>query len=537
MHNRLTHALERLYVSFFHLWMVFHRHRMFVGLPLFLIAVAVTVGASQSTARVVSLPQGAVHTAGKIMLSAEVQGVLSEGASVTRTEDVPRLTQGSLLLTGPGMVELDAGAVRLHGWSGGYSASVQGQTVTVAAITTPVLVSGVSGFVLVPERFQWKGQTAAASALKPLPPAFFGEKTALLRTLTDEAAQSLTGLPTDYVTFSVPLADLLRLPVSRARAKVREQGNELTSLASSLVRGNKGDLQKLLQQGAAAGLKLAPAKSIAPLLLHKAVKQRMTAWFLPAFLINTERWTLASIHPQLRDLAWTDPMTQTIPSEQLLPSLLALPQSDVQTEGASHLTIEAWGRAFSAYLTKQKNPAAAVRSLLPDITATIKRSNALGYPKRAQDYASALLDVLHALKDLPASLQPYLADLTALSDRTLPPASVLPLPSTSAASSAASASSSSPLPLLTPEEIHARAQQALQGVNALFTIKTVIEPLTNTNTARITGIALPTPRGEELMEFTYNVASDHVVGLTKDGKTLPYEVTLKQFVEWVKNGR
>ena len=516
-----------------------HRHRLFVALPIFLLAVVVTVGASQrASVTTTALPLGPVNTAGTIQLTEQIQGILSQGSIVERTAGVPRLTEGSLLLKGAGMTEIDAATLHLQSWSGGFSVAVQGQTVTVAALTTPVLVSGPDGIVLVPVRFQWRGQDTKTATIRPLPPAFIGEQTGLLNSLPDNSAASPLELPTVYFPLPTSLADLLSLPATRMREAANESQTLLASLTSSLMNGNKADLQRLLQQGAADGLHLASsAQPVVPFLLHKAVEQGMTAWFLPSFLTSTERWTLASIHPSLRDLAWTDPMTSTIPSDHLLPSLLALPQSDVLTEGASPLTIEAWGRAFSDYLSQQKNPLETIQSFLPKMDATISHTNALGYPKRAQDYAEALLDVLHPLKDLPASLQPYVADLTALSDRALPPASVLPVPSANAASSVQSASSSSPLPLLTSEEIHARAEQALQGVSALFTIKTVIEPLTNTNTARITGIALPTPRGEELTEFTYNVATDHVIGLTKDGKTLPYEVTLKQFVEWVKSGK
>ena len=67
----------------------------------------------------------------------------------------------------------------------------------------------------------------------------------------------------------------------------------------------------------------------------------------------------------------------------------------------------------------------------------------------------------------------------------------------------------------------------------MFIPRTSIEPLSAT-TVRIVSLVLATSRGDELLDFTYDIDRKEVSDIIRGSTRYPYAVPLQQFVEWVR---
>ncbi len=546
----MHHLFVSLYRHFHHLFPVFvtmlRRHRLLVVLPVFMVVLALSVrgsqlGGSLMTENVQGRPLGPFSHATQVMV-ADFQAILAPGAIIDQQVDqLPRLTEGSLLVQSNGLIELDAGNFSVLGLSGGFSISIQKDTVTIAALTTPVLVADGAARMLIPVRSQWKSHGLAsykdaldtwlqARALKSLPVSYIEDQIALLKTLPS-ISSALHSSADDRLT---TMLHFLRLPSSRMRAENQESVAEVSSLLERLQSGHKDDVLSLVQRGAVAGLLASsPAKPLLPVLLEHAAEQGMTAWFLPAFLSDEDRLLLASVHPQLSANAWTVETDVTVTTEGTLLRILMLPASDILPTGGSDLAIERWGETLKAFLHDQKDPQSLLTHLLPALETSIAHTDTLGYPLRAKHYAGAAIAATSKWHEhLSSEAKKALSDLEALDRRPQPPMESVPASSSAQSSSIASAAQSS-VALLSDDDLRARTQVALEEAGALFTSRTEIIPIEGRNAVHISNIAFATAKGDLLVEFSYDVDRGIVFNVIQDGVPLPYDVPLAGYIEWL----
>lgn len=490
------------------------RHRLFVVFPVFL-----------------------------LLLTLSVQGERMR-ASVSRAGNVQEtLTQGSLLAASEGIVEVHAGDFSLLGWAGGFSVTVEKGTVSVAALTTPVLIRGPTGRMLVPVRAQWKGEhlpaysgDAAAwlapRSLKALPPAYIEEHITMLRALPSRSMVESSAQEENISN----LLSFLRLPAARTRLTGERSAKEVVSLASLLEAGRKEELLSRIQQADAVQLLASPeAEPLLPILLKDAAEQGMALWFLPAFVRDEDRLLLASLHPLLTATTWASAFPVVPSPEGVLLRVLMMPVADVLPEGFGNLAIDHWGSTLRTFLLEQDHPENVLRDLLPMLHASLRHYPDLGYPERAKHYADVLLRAIAPWRFHLEGLS-LLVDLEAMAHHPLPPKIMGTMSASSARSSpaASAASSISSVSLLSDEDIRTHAEAALQGVGALFTAQTQIVRIDGKNATRVTSIAFPTPQGDRLVAFSYDVERDVVFDASQDGRPLPYDVPLRSYIEWLQ---
>ncbi|MDD5751414.1 MAG: hypothetical protein PHS73_02740, partial [Candidatus Peribacteraceae bacterium] len=120
-----------------------HRHRHFVALPLVLAVVVFVFLFSGMTDRTATASMtGRSSSASHILSLADGTRILPEERSVVQTDDdVPELVRGSMLVSHPGLAEVQAAGLSLSGLSGAFHVVKNGAVMTVSALTSPVLVT------------------------------------------------------------------------------------------------------------------------------------------------------------------------------------------------------------------------------------------------------------------------------------------------------------------------------------------------------------------------------------------------------------
>lgn len=520
----------------------FRRHRTLVAVPVAVATIVATISAGLQ--RSATVDGGDPRTIGPapqeqtVPLSSGAVALLAPGAVLHQSGALVALREGSVLLAGQGMIEVGAGPFRLLGWRGSFAASVDGDLLSIASLTTPVIVRSSSGRTVVPLRSQWKGVPGLARSsediaravrtLKPLPPTYVAQQVKRLTSLGAVSAPS-GGVASLAVS---DLLDVLRLSTARERAEEMRTVHTLSALRASLERGQRPEALALLQQGMAGVIASLPEQQLLPLFSY-AVEQGLTQWFLSGFIEDIDRWLIASLHPDLRDHAWAVSPPESLKLEDRLLRLLLLPSGDVLPESPSDLTVTRWGEEIAALLRSDEDPSKLLAAMVPPLAESIDRCSSRGYPHRAQRYAATLLESIAPwIGALPSSLQGQVDRLRRLR-RPSPPS--IPLgASVTAAPSPQSSSQSSEHSSVSSEEVRTRTLEALRAVGAMFTLRTAVTPLDGTASARVSEVVFGTPKGDQLFTFTYDVERGTVSDIFRSGQTLPYEVSLETFVVWTQ---
>lgn len=168
-------------------------HRHFVAAPVFAFVVATTLLSGALSSASASLVP--VEAEGIVQLPFGAVGRVSAGSAMDDSAAIPALTEGEMLVSGEHQLLLRSSHLFLMGFRGGYHVISDGAGLTVAALTTPVLLStGAGERFIVPADMQWRGSasdlfesdlSALIGALSPLPPDYLKEKVVALEALKE----------------------------------------------------------------------------------------------------------------------------------------------------------------------------------------------------------------------------------------------------------------------------------------------------------------------------------------------------------------
>src|SRR3989338_5007054 len=187
----------------------FRRHRLLIALPLVAVVVAFSVREAWGDAQPAAIVSGQVIIQRQQELFAAraahipfhvdtgIAGTLSASASVEATEEGIVLADGNAFIAHRGVFIVDTPNAKLYGWNGGMDVTVQNGKLTVAALTTPVLVRDDGRQFLVPLGVQWTGSDVPgedpvwlAGLFKPLPDQYRRDRLQLLNALFSDDTQS-----------------------------------------------------------------------------------------------------------------------------------------------------------------------------------------------------------------------------------------------------------------------------------------------------------------------------------------------------------
>ena len=495
-----------------------HAHRHLFVAPAFALLLLLSLSGSRNLLGAMLSPS---HE-GIRVIAAEGSLIDAPIAVVQETRDgYLILSQGSVLALGEGKVTLKTPDATVTGLGGGYFVARNSQTLTVAALTTPVLIRTTHAALLVPIGTQWRGnpaelvlrsaginEWAAARVVQEFPADFMKDKWTRLEALSGYAAD-VALLPKKATSAPAPLAldDVIRMKAARIRAQSKFELRFLGYVRMLLEGGRSADALAQLQSAEGkAVLKSKAAQMYGPALLKRFTSDTGVAMALLQGLQSSADIALvASMHPRTRTFAWTL-MPPTLSEEDHLLRIATFPQSDLLPEAAADLAVTKWMEEVMAFMPKANEE---LRTYLSTLwTNVVLRARALDYPERTARYNATLKVVFGKSVNIAKLAEP------------------------SALHGAAPAKQEGPS--LSNEEILMRVKNLLRQKGVLFTIESKIEPMAPAS-ARISQIVIPSSSGDRMFSLELNVVTLQVKNVVLAGQRLPHAVTLDAFSEWARN--
>jgi|GEM_PF-1541454 len=513
-----------------------HRpHRHFLAAPLF--AVLVIFPLLRATPASV-LPSLVDHAAADESVLKQTTvfpdgtvGLPGEKGILVTTGETAALTDGSALVAAKGFATVRVGPYLLRGFAGAYHVTMHGDQMTVAALTTPVMVTKNREQIAVPAGTQLRSVDLAPASedwiawsasrkRNPLPLAFLTEQIALAGQLL-EAAPSLLPEPSSESP-SEPLP-LLRLPEAERRAHLVWLQESIAHLRYLLEAGDPEALHLFLQR-------IRPSLTqqnegvltvFAQLLEGASANAANQRELLSIFVEDADACVLASLHPLTRDIAWL--LSCHLPISQRADRLFALPLADNAAHALQASAVDAWEQDVTAMARKNAQPAFAI-ALLTALEPVLVREFERGYPERVQRYASALLRLTEDYDAvLPPSVQSMRKTLRTLGAVSLhdAPAPIADTPSTT----------SSHASILNQDALVQTASAALRSVGANFTVETRVQAVAE-NRVSVSGIILSDGKSDATYAFIYDLQSKTISQLMRNDQILPYALSWDAFVQW-----
>ncbi len=489
------------------------RHRLFLVLPVFAALALAGIWQAQS--------------GGDMPVSALVVTQDEDGNVQTGVRELP---VGSYTVAGASFIDVQAADLYMQGWNGAFQSDVsENGTISIAALTTPILVTRTDSQWLVPIGMQLTippGQLHEefptwVKTHRPLrlPPHYLREYLPIAERLYQQApALPLVEYHED--TLSGLAGTALRFAVAAKAAEVRANVQSIAALKRALQVGDLVTFDALMSEDTAqAALGQASQRDVLDL-LSLAVSQSRLPVILPYALRSPDAALIARYHPLLQDKAWVLP-SPAMPDRVRLLELSLLPLSDRSDHVTPPLAIRGWADEWML-LQDGVTPDVSA-SLLPLLEQDIERLHTDGYPARSSAYAAALLHV--------APEDSSLSSLNLLKNEDM---AMLLRPTVIASSSTASIASSSassvaPMRLWSASEVQAE----LATAGFMFTSQSVFE-LKSNGLFHIGNVVLATPSGDQLLHFSFNPDAAIVSDIDDNGTVLPYSLPLERYMAWVK---
>lgn len=493
-----------------------YRHRLYVVLPLFLVLGWVGVG-GHTDASVVSVEN--LHQSGSVTMVGYDRLVI-DGAAVAVSGEKEVEVWGSALIGGKSFIAVQAGEFLLEGWNGVFGIDVSAATLTVASITTPVLVHRNGASWLVPT-----GMQMTVAAADKTSPKVFADWVKMRRPLP---------LPAHYLRERLPEADRLMALVSVQSLPIQESRSSpvLSALSDALRQSDTTQSDALFADARTRiALESADPEELWNM-LSLGLKQHRYLQLLPALLHHPESFLIARFHPLLRDyaLVYADGVGDT---DLLLLGQMLLPRSDHRDTAVSTIIVKEWASGWQLLAARGALSTDMLDVILPLLVQDMTQLDTAGYPARARAYSAALVSGLQSLSEgLSGSALEAFDELRTLYD--------IPL---------AVVSSSADVPVeipVTEPSVDVPADAAvivvaesdvrsiLSAEGCMFTTQSTLR-LRENGVYEIGNVVLGTPTGDRVISFSFDPSAGLVSGIEKDGQILPYSLTLEMYLEWVRS--
>lgn len=478
-------------------------HRLFVAVPLFAVMLAISCIES---ARLFQ----------------------QTGSEERSAEWVASQDEHGTMYVSYGQLSVDAGAYRISTWHGAMSVIDDGTTVSVAALTSPVLVEKNGEQWVIPVGMQW------SSAASPI----FGEDVSgWLK------ARQPKKLPTHYLQSALPSARALmasvhaetriipraslsligqvfQLPAAKERAEQEKHELFLHDVTEALSKEDSTDLEALIAQS-----NVQTQSERYPVMLALAAEHNRSPLLLP--VTEPDLWLQTAFHPIIRDRVW-----QQLPGDLSTParlhSLVFLPGSDTAPEPLSELTLKQWMLEWATMLKNSDMPLAIIEAALPFLEEQVADLHKQGFPLRALSYARIVGDLFLGFDDTlnPMAKAAY-EQITAMQEE-------LPIAASASSESAEetrAVQAEFALEQLLQWETELRARLTKAG--AMFMATSKIQSQTN-GMIDVSNVVLGTANGDHILAFIYNPVKDTVRSIDENGNVLPNSVSLEKYLEWVR---
>ncbi len=523
------------------------KHRWLVAAPLFVLFLVLSV----RDGFLPQEPQASLVISANTLFEAKADAktvehhgtvYVLEPGTVLDTQTGASLQAGTALVHSFGLSSTKAADFILEGWNGGYQVTVSGKTVTVAALSTPVLVSDGTHQTLIPALMQWKGETLASASsdmsswyaprrVLPLPPDFSHDRLLVLSGLvtktSEKTAPSASLLPATF-------GQLLRFSAAKDRAETELRREKIATLRHALLSDVSMVDTLLLSSDMQDSLLSPEGQSAMPEILSAALLQGKGDLFLPFFVSAPNQLLLAVFHPLTRDHAWMTPQTTALTEDEHRSLLLLTPLSDTAPDMLATLAMEEWQAKWSSFV-QTASGAKVFASALPLLRTQIDRLDTLQYPARADNYTTALLKIAEPIeKKLTPEIRHQLEDLRILrAERRLSaPLQEVIVASSAASSVSSAASSSSKHAVLSDNELVSQTEIFLQEAGFMSTSQTTFTPVDGV--VQVSNIVFGTLKGDTTLRFLFDPVTLTVSGIEQNGQILPYDIPLSGFTEWLK---
>jgi hypothetical protein len=527
------------------------RHRHFVMIPLLALGIAVSGGIvvlSQGHASLTDRPwtetsDGGLH--GRLISGPDLSGVLSMGGSLEYRGDLPELTDGTLLVSALSPVRIRAAGRIVTAVGGGFHLTVRGDSLTVAALTAPVLVAEASARHVIPAGMQWRSTGEplarmgagipawmAARALQPLPRRFQSDRVAALMPLSERAREHLPAART-----SIPPSPDVRLLPLLEEAVVRERHEWIESVLGALRSRIEAEdtvaVQTMLLDPALSRVFSSPRaqQAAAYFLFAYDASTALQQQLLPLIASDPDLWVLVAVHPKTAAVAWTLGEPEDVTSELVAVRILLFPASDIAGTAGNAVAWERWREELKAFVAHSSDPRRTVEDLLTALAPLVQDREERGYPARARLLAEALRAVARPHVDA-LSVDAHAAyNALALLDRVNADALEEETPF--------SAPAQAPVP--SPPEpraldglaLSAVARSVLQQADAAFSVATRIIPV-GEGLVQIEGIIFAGSAQDRVMDFLLDLAKGEVREIHDGVRGYPHGMGWEAFVQWAK---
>lgn len=514
----------------------YSRHRLYVVLPVFF-AFAVGIGGHN---RATLLPVDVLTESGSLTM-VDGDRMMFDGGSITMSGETVQ-AEGVSLVASKGHIFLDAGAFQLEGWNGAFEISAFPSKLTVAALTTPVLISEHHASWLVPIGMQITIQQRTHTSpvefvdwLKERIPIVLPAHYLREQLPKAEYLYSLTAIHVPIATrsFIPPLAgSALMLEQSREKAEKQDRAQRFEELWSILLRHdltafdekmNAPDLRSILDTANQSSLFS---------LLSLALDAKRDAQILPSLLQDSHSAGLLRLHPFTRDRVW-QPSNASYEDDILLLTQILQPLSDRRAEPSTAMSIQAWHDSWHVLADHHALTPDILHALLPLLIKDIAALDTEGYPARARGYAVALVTRIQPFADSSETIRRSIEELRSLYDIPLivieePEDVVVMQPAVETIQPLATPIT--PATSLFPEST---VRAMLSDAGFMITSQSAFHRRDD-GIYEISQVVLGTPSGDRIIDFTLNPVARVVMDIEKNGQVLPYTLSFEKYVEWVR---
>lgn len=532
------------------------KHRHFVAGPMLALMIGVSIlsGGFETSAQSPELSASVMRLSeGEVLsLGGGMQAISYSGEGFDLSADTPVFHGGSALIAGNGFVRLQIREWEVSGFHGAFHLSSNGDSFTVAALTTPALIRKGSHIMIVPSGMQWRSDAENALPLLPagfalwtegrtvslLPERFFARQLQNLAFLANEDTSAF--LPEVRTIEPWPLwTKFPSLRIGTAQEEATEEWNEEVL----------GYFRYLLEQGDAEKADAFMHNELyADLLSTSSVRTKLASIFprlekegaarllLLGYLMEKEDfWLISSLHPSFREETW-GLFGPDLSREAMALRLFMLPQSLRAPEPVSTFVLQRWAYEAEHFVTGNAT-STFVHTLVQHFLPFVSYFEEQGYPERSRKLARALSQIVENTEvSLPADIHASIKEALSFSRVSLedpPPAPALEKVTEPVAEVVEVVEEKPEVASYTPDVVERRTYSVLRDIGALFLVDTAIDAV-EPNTARVTNIVIPTSTGDQKFNFHYNVATGQIERVIVGNKEYPYSLSIEAFRDWVR---